>query len=136
AYMGDFDTYIFDEPTSGVDVESALTMLQMITIKKNKGAGILLTSHNIDELEEYSDYIYFLDDNHLLSSGTVAQFTHNNSSLYIMKTSDLFKTKYLLESELKLKVQLEEDSVKFLKDDVDTNKVLLLCLQHDINIIE
>ncbi|MGF0070988.1 ABC transporter ATP-binding protein [Streptococcus orisratti] len=53
--IGDYDAYIFDEPTSGVDVPSALVMLDIVKRLKERNAAVLLTSHNIDELERVSD---------------------------------------------------------------------------------
>lgn len=60
ACIGIYDTYIFDEPTSGVDEPSAIKMLGIVENLKAKGAGILLTSNNLDELERVSDYIYII----------------------------------------------------------------------------
>lgn len=75
--VGDYDTYIFDEPTSGVDVPSALVMLDIVTKLKNRNAAVLLTSHNIDELERVSDYIYLLDDGKIIKEGTVDYFVND-----------------------------------------------------------
>ncbi|WP_238581390.1 ATP-binding cassette domain-containing protein [Streptococcus orisasini] len=72
--VGDFDAYIFDEPTSGVDVPSALIMMDIIKRLKTAGAAILLTSHNIDELERVSDYVYAID------SGTVKNLKNPDST--------------------------------------------------------
>ncbi|MGT2751272.1 hypothetical protein ACVRXF_10315 [Streptococcus orisasini] len=72
--VGDFDAYIFDEPTSGVDVPSALIMMDIIKCLKTAGAAILLTSHNIDELERVSDYVYVID------SGTVKNLKNPDST--------------------------------------------------------
>ncbi|WAM38547.1 ABC transporter ATP-binding protein [Leuconostoc pseudomesenteroides] len=71
ACIGDFDTYIFDEPTSGVDVESATVMMTIISEICSKGAAVLLTSHNLEELEQVSDYVYFLKNGVIESEGTV-----------------------------------------------------------------
>lgn len=75
--IGDYDAYIFDEPTSGVDVPSALVMLDIVKSLKERNAAVLLTSHNIDELERVSDYIYLLDDGKIIKEGTVNSFVDN-----------------------------------------------------------
>lgn len=81
ALIGDFDTYIFDEPTSGVDVETELIMMNQITALKDKGKAILLTSHNMEEVEQYSDYVYILDGGVVTSEGTVDELTKNKGLL-------------------------------------------------------
>lgn len=62
AYMGDYDNYIFDEPTSGVDYESAKIMMNYLRKLANANKAILMTSHNLEEIEEISDSIIFLSD--------------------------------------------------------------------------
>ncbi|HEY4398991.1 MAG TPA: ABC transporter ATP-binding protein [Lactobacillaceae bacterium] len=62
AFIGNFDTYIFDEPTSGVDVPSAELMMSLLNELKVRNKAILLTSHNLDELQRVSDVIYILRD--------------------------------------------------------------------------
>ncbi|WP_300766714.1 ABC transporter ATP-binding protein [uncultured Bifidobacterium sp.] len=72
ACIGNYDTYLFDEPTSGVDVQSSLVMLTIIEELKDRGAAVLLTSHNMDELQRISDYVYYIDHGRITSSGTVS----------------------------------------------------------------
>lgn len=75
AAIGKFQNYIFDEPTSGVDGPSAQKMLEIILTLKKNGAAILLTSHNLEELERVSDYIYVLEDGKITREGTVIDIT-------------------------------------------------------------
>lgn len=81
AYIGDFDTYIFDEPTSGVDVEAAQAMLDLLVDLKKQNKAVLLTSHNIEEIERYSDYVYILDQGLMTKQGTVEQLTERKGEL-------------------------------------------------------
>jgi ABC-2 type transport system ATP-binding protein len=81
AIIGDFDSYIFDEPTSGVDIETEAVMMNMITDLKQKGKTILLTSHNMEEVERFSDYVYILDGGVISSEGTVDELTQNKGTV-------------------------------------------------------
>ena len=86
AYIGEFDTYIFDEPTSGVDIESARTMMKYLINLKNQGKAVLLTSHNIDEVQEFSDYIFLLKQGEIVKHGTVEEIINKkNDQSYILK---------------------------------------------------
>jgi ABC-2 type transport system ATP-binding protein len=82
ACLGEYDVYILDEPTSGVDVHSSIIMMDIIQELKNKNSGVLLTSHNISELEEVSDHVYFLNNGIIEKKGTVKQIIKSSSSLY------------------------------------------------------
>lgn len=95
AYIGDFDTYIFDEPTSGVDVESEQVMMDLLLALKNKGKAVLLTSHNIEEVERYSDYVYILENGVIASEGTVDTLTLNKGEIedYILEIDESEKDK-------------------------------------------
>lgn len=109
--IGDFDAYIFDEPTSGVDVPSALKMLEVVRGLKNRGSAILLTSHNIDELERVSDYIYIIDSGEIIDSGTVKDLINPDSTekeVYIIHCLDSQKL-------------FNDASIKFTKRIVDEN---------------
>ncbi|MGX7418334.1 ABC transporter ATP-binding protein [Carnobacterium gallinarum] len=89
--IGQYDTYVFDEPTSGVDVHSSVIMMGIIEELKGKSA-VLLTSHNMDEIERVSDYIYFLEGGTILKHGTTKQIIDKESRTceryYVIETSN------------------------------------------------
>ena len=88
--IGQYETYIFDEPTSGVDVPSALIMLDIIKRLKSNGSAVLLTSHNIDELERVSDYIYIIENGKIIQEGTVSDIVNKKKELiYILVSSQI-----------------------------------------------
>lgn len=90
AYVGDFDTYIFDEPTSGVDVPSAKVMLGLVMQLAKQGKGVLLTSHNMTELETNSDYLYILRNGKIDQSGTMQDLEADSlaQNHYVFTTDD------------------------------------------------
>ncbi|MNP01355.1 Daunorubicin/doxorubicin resistance ATP-binding protein DrrA [compost metagenome] len=65
-------SYIFmDEPTLGLDaVVSKELRTHVKSLAKEKGKGILLTSHYMEEVEELADYIYVLDKGMIIRQGT------------------------------------------------------------------
>ncbi|EPI03836.1 ABC transporter, ATP-binding protein [Enterococcus faecalis 13-SD-W-01] len=79
ACLGNYDTYIFDEPTSGVDEPSAMKMLEIVNRLKEIGGAVLLTSHNLDELERVSDYVYVIDKGRIIETGTVEAIVGRSS---------------------------------------------------------
>ncbi|MDD5936135.1 MAG: ABC transporter ATP-binding protein [Clostridiales bacterium] len=61
---------IMDEPTVGVDAQSRDHILNSIKILKERGATVIYTSHNMNEVEEICDRIAIIDHGKLIAEGT------------------------------------------------------------------
>ena len=62
---------ILDEPTSALDVESAVRVRDVITkISKEVGTTVLLSSHNMLEVEYLCDRIALINDGKVIKEGT------------------------------------------------------------------
>lgn len=61
---------ILDEPTSGLDVLNALEVREMIRHYVQEGTSVLLSSHNMLEIEFLSDRVSLIDKGRILDSGT------------------------------------------------------------------
>lgn len=66
ALLCDPPIYFFDEPTSSLDIQSALTIRALIENLRNNGKTILLTSHNMFEIENLCDRIVILKKGKIL----------------------------------------------------------------------
>lgn len=53
---------LLDEPTSGLDPNNAEIMRELILSEKKKGTAIILTTHNMNDVEKICDSIAFLVD--------------------------------------------------------------------------
>ncbi|MEM2838860.1 MAG: ABC transporter ATP-binding protein [Thermoplasmata archaeon] len=61
---------ILDEPTSGLDVINAQEIRRLIRETARKGMSVLLSSHNMLEVELVCDRIALIDDGRIVESGT------------------------------------------------------------------
>ncbi len=61
---------ILDEPTSGLDVINALEVREIIKKHVREGTSVLLSSHNMLEIEFLSDRVAMIDNGRILDSGT------------------------------------------------------------------
>jgi Cu-processing system ATP-binding protein len=61
---------ILDEPTAGLDPLASSLMKDKILTEKKTGKTIILTSHNMHDVEELADRIVFLLDGKVLYDGT------------------------------------------------------------------
>jgi len=63
---------ILDEPTSGLDVINSLEVREIIKRFAREGISVLLSSHNMLEIEFLSDRVALIDKGVILDSGTPA----------------------------------------------------------------
>ncbi|MBX4272112.1 ATP-binding cassette domain-containing protein [Clostridium estertheticum] len=61
ALMESPDLIILDEPTNSLDEESVLILRDILKKERERGATILLSSHNKTDIEELSDKIFKID---------------------------------------------------------------------------
>ncbi|MGP4039668.1 ABC transporter ATP-binding protein [Gracilibacillus sp. D59] len=80
ALLGNPSLIILDEPTSGLDPESAINIRKLIVDLQQQGKTILLTSHNLDEIEKISDRVGILSDGKIKKLGTPDELKSNTSS--------------------------------------------------------
>jgi len=68
-----------DEPTTGIDVESARQIREMIAGLKNQGTTVFLTTHYIEDAERICDRIAFIAKGRIVASGTVPELMESVS---------------------------------------------------------
>ncbi len=79
--------FLFDEPTEGVDVGVKAEMWARIHQLAAQGAGIIVTSSEIEELHHLCNRIYVMRHGEIVGSGTVKEMTQARIS-ELMLTSD------------------------------------------------
>jgi ABC-type branched-subunit amino acid transport system ATPase component len=67
--MGRFDLFLLDEPTAGVNPKMVKPILGLIRRFSNEGKTVIVIEHNMTVVLEISDWVYFLDDGMVVSSG-------------------------------------------------------------------
>src|SRR5690554_6920378 len=66
-----------DEPTTGIDVESARQIRSLILDMKERGTTVFLTTHYIEEAERICDRIAFIVNGKIVKTGAVNQLMEN-----------------------------------------------------------
>jgi ABC-2 type transport system ATP-binding protein len=79
ALLGDPDVVLLDEPTAGLDPRIAYEVRQLIKSRKGRydarSCTIVISSHNLQELEEICDGAAILDRGHLVGFGPMSDLT-------------------------------------------------------------
>ena len=71
---------ILDEPTSGLDVINALEVREIVRRYVKEGTSVLLSSHNMLEIEFLSDRVAMIDKGRILDFGTPAELKEKHQA--------------------------------------------------------
>lgn len=127
---------ILDEPFSGFDPVNAELIRKEILRLKDEGATIILSTHNMESVEELCDNIALINKSHLVITGGVNEIRHkygNNNIELVYTGEDRVK-----DAEGIFKVLSDEDSagrhtaVLTLGENVSSNDALSVLLGQDI----
>jgi energy-coupling factor transport system ATP-binding protein len=62
---------ILDEPTRGLDNETSTSLMDLLlTIKEERGMTLIMVTHNMRQVGEYSDRVFVMYDGNVVFSGT------------------------------------------------------------------
>lgn len=65
------DLYIVDEPFIGLDPRAMKQFIDLIELERQRGAGILMSTHVLDTAERYCDSFLFMSEGSLVASGSL-----------------------------------------------------------------
>ncbi|GGA78079.1 ABC transporter ATP-binding protein [Ornithinibacillus halotolerans] len=80
---------LMDEPLNGLDPTSAINMRKILLELYKEGTTIIVSSHNLDEIDRLTNTIYFMKDGALLKES----LTDIASKKYFLTVSDVEKAK-------------------------------------------
>jgi ABC-2 type transport system ATP-binding protein len=67
---------ILDEPSSGLDVQSARDLRELVRARANAGVGVLLTTHTMPEAEALADRVDVIRRGRIIVSGDTSTIAH------------------------------------------------------------
>ncbi len=82
AFLGEPELVLLDEPTNGLDPRQANDIRQFIASQRGTRA-IVVSSHNLHELETICDHVALIDHGRLMKSGAIADVTGRNDEIQI-----------------------------------------------------
>lgn len=76
AVLHDPDLLLLDEPTAGLDPESARIVLGLIDEMGEQGKAVVMCTHLLLEAEGLADQVVVMDQGRVLVAGTASELTH------------------------------------------------------------
>jgi ABC-2 type transport system ATP-binding protein len=83
AFLGDPELILLDEPTAGLDPRHAHDLRQAIREQRGQRT-IVVSSHNLQELEEICDEAAFIEKGKTLETGAVAALTAQDAEIFVV----------------------------------------------------
>lgn len=71
AFLVETSLYVIDEPFLGLDPLAIHDFIQILKVKKEAGASILMSTHVLATAEQYCDRFIFLEEGHIAAAGTI-----------------------------------------------------------------
>ena len=81
AIVGRPEVAFLDEPTAGVDISGKRLIRELIASLRDDGVTVLLTSHDLAEVEELADRIVIIDRGRAVADGTPAELLASNDEI-------------------------------------------------------
>lgn len=114
------DVLVLDEPTAGLDPKGSKIILNLINKFNKEGKTIILVTHDMNIVLNYSDHVIVMNDGKVAFEGTPSDLFSGDISTYSIDVPELFKFVKLLESKgIKLdisKIRTIDDLISQLKE--------------------
>lgn len=81
ALIGNPDVVFLDEPTAGVDPHARQLVRAVIEDLRAGGACVVLTTHELDEVERLADHIVIVDKGRVVGEGSLASLTASDGEM-------------------------------------------------------
>jgi ABC-2 type transport system ATP-binding protein len=114
--MGRPPLVLLDEPTSGLDPRIAAQVRQVIRDMKGQQT-VVVSSHNLQELEELCDAAAILDRGRLMECGTMTEFTSQGAEFQVQFASGMVILPELESMEGVTSARLEGETVLHVRYD-------------------
>ncbi len=80
ALVGRPELVFLDEPTAGLDAQARRVVWELVAELRAAGAGVVLTTHLMDEAEQLADHVVIVDAGRVVAAGSPAQLTATDAS--------------------------------------------------------
>lgn len=120
---------ILDEPLNGLDPSSAIRVRHLLRQYRGEGMTILLSSHNLSEIDQLTSNVLFIKD------GQILQETLTLEESYFLHTSDNVHATHTLKQQ-QYEVTTNEQGLNVWKQGLIVDELINLLQQHDIRILQ
>lgn len=121
---------ILDEPTNGLDPEGIKDLRNLLKKLAKEGMGILISSHNLAELESFCNKVLIIDNGTIIETSEVKEFKNNdNKYVFTVSSTEKLNIEGIYEvSKTKFSFNGDKESIakivkKLVKENIDVYEV-------------
>lgn len=122
---------ILDEPTNGLDPKGIKELRELLLTLAKKGMGILISSHNLSELESFCNKVCIIAKGEIIENASIDKIKETPDSKYLIKVDNTKKARKILKDKDEilddnyLEVIKTEAEVALLIRDLVNNGILI-----------
>lgn len=125
---------ILDEPTNGLDPEGIKELRDLLKkLAKEEKMGILISSHNLAELESFCSDVCIIKNGEVLISTSVKNIKKTDKSYYLIEVN---KTKGLNKILNKDDIVISDTKIRVLREKEDLAKLIKDLVDNDFKVYE
>ena len=124
---------ILDEPTNGLDIEGIIEMRNLIKKLSQKEIGILISSHNLSEIDNLCNRIILIKKGKKISDSTIEEFKSTSKTQTYLVELDKIKDldKVITEYEFEI---LENNTIRVKIDKEEISNLLRKLLEYQYQV--
>ena len=130
---------ILDEPTNGLDIEGTIEIRNLIKELSNEGIAILISSHNLTEIDNICNRIIAIKNGKIITNYTIDNFkTFSNETTYILELDNLdnldqviLKYKYEVISKNKIRVYITKEEITNFMENLIKSRYQIYSMQEE-----
>lgn len=89
ALVGRPEVAFLDEPTAGIDPAGRLVVRDVVRSLVDNGSCVVLTTHELDEVDRIADHIVIMDHGSIVADGSPEALTAQNNEIRFTTTGDV-----------------------------------------------
>lgn len=124
---------ILDEPTNGLDPEGIKDLRELLIKLSKSGMGILISSHNLSELESFCNKVCIISRGEILEENAISKIKEVDENKYIIKLQNTKKIKSLLNNNDKI---VDDNHIEVIKDEKEIAEFIKKLVNNNIDIYE
>lgn len=137
ALVGDPELIILDEPINGLDPHGIAEMREiLLTLSKERGITIIISSHILDELSKIADSYGIIHQGKLIDEMTAQQLENKCGEFVVLKTNNNLKAIQIL-SEMGIdEFETENNTIKITTSNVNNEEIVDRLVKSGIRVSE
>lgn len=130
--LNDPKLLLLDEPLNGLDPTSALNMRNILLELAEENTTIIISSHQLMEVDRLTNTIYFMKDGKILEE-SLEKFTTKE---YFIRVDNLNKAKEVLTEQKAPFTIYNQEQIQFIDTDVKLQTIIHYLNKNNLNILD